>query len=121
MTVTLGMITVDTTGPLPLATWWAQQTGGSIIAENEGFFVVVSIGDGSPVLGFQLVDDPTPGKNRIHLDLHAEDLDVEVARLIDAGATKIADHEMPGLSWVTLADPDGNQFCVAQASSPDQN
>lgn len=115
MTLSLGMVTVDSTDPVPLARWWAEQTGGAVVAENEGYFVIVSLGNGTPVLGFQKVDDPTPGKNRLHLDLHTGDVAAEVDRLIAAGATRIAGHEMPGLSWVTMADPDGNQFCVAPA------
>ena len=117
MTLSLAMITVDTTDPLPIARWWAEQTGGSIVAENEGWFVTVALGDGRPMLAFQKVDDPTPGKNRIHLDLTAPDRAAEVQRLIAAGATLIAEREMPEFSWTTLADPDGNQFCVATAGA----
>lgn len=114
MTLTVGMITVDSTDPLPLARWWAEQTGGAVIAENDGYFVMVAANTpGSPVLGFQKVDDPTPGKNRIHLDLTTTDLDSEVGRLVEAGATKLADHDLDGFCWVTLTDPDGNQFCVS--------
>ncbi len=109
------MITVDTTDPVPLARWWAEQVGREITQENDGFFVIVASGDGSPLLGFQKVDEPTPGKNRVHLDMVTSDLGAEVDRLVADGATKIADHEMPGFSWVTLTDPDGNQFCVSAA------
>ncbi|MBM7279193.1 VOC family protein [Gordonia rubripertincta] len=113
MSLAVGMITVDTLQPMPLAKWWAEALGGRIVQENDGFFVVLSLGEGAPLLAFQQVDDPTPGKNRIHLDLTTDDREAEVERLVAAGATKIADREMPGFGWVTLADPDGNQFCVA--------
>ncbi|MFT3900549.1 MAG: VOC family protein [Gordonia sp. (in: high G+C Gram-positive bacteria)] len=113
MTISVGMITFDTLDPLPLARWWADQTGGTIVEENEGWFVTVATGEGKPMLAFQKVDDPTPGKNRVHLDLITEDREAEVQRLLAGGATLVARREMPGLEWVTLADPDGNQFCVA--------
>lgn len=113
MTLALGMITVDSRQPMPLATWWAEQLGGRIVEENDGYFVVVAHVEGAPLVAFQRVEDPTPGKNRMHLDLTTEDLESEVARLVAAGATKIADREMPGFAWVTLADPDGNEFCVS--------
>lgn len=113
MALTVGMVSIDSTDPVPLARWWAEQLGGNIIQENDRFFVVVSLGEAAPRLGFQKVGDPTPGKNRIHLDLTADDVEAEVDRLVAAGATRVAEHEMPGFSWVTLADPDGNQFCVA--------
>ncbi|MBD0862706.1 VOC family protein [Gordonia sp. zg691] len=113
MTLAIGMITVDTLDPMPLAKWWAEQLDGEIVQENDGFFVVVAVAPGSPLIAFQQVEDPTPGKNRVHLDLTTENLAAEVERLVTAGATKIADREMPGFAWVTLADPDGNQFCVS--------
>ncbi len=113
MTVSIAMITIDTTDPLPLANWWATQTGGAIVEENDGWFVIVSTGEGKPALGFQKVDDPTPGKNRIHLDLVSDDREAQVARLLADGATLVSHREMPGFAWATLADPDGNQFCVS--------
>ena len=113
MTLSLAMITFDTTDPIPLAQWWAAQIGGNIVEENEGWFVTVAGGKGTPMLGFQKVDDPTPGKNRVHLDLVAADREAEVSRLLAAGATLVAHREMPGFQWTTLADPDGNEFCVA--------
>lgn len=68
---------------------------------------------GGPLLAFQQVEDPTPGKNRLHLDLGAPDLDAEVERLTGAGASVVAQREMGDFRWVTMADPDGNEFCVA--------
>ncbi|RPA20112.1 VOC family protein [Gordonia sp. OPL2] len=114
MSLSVAMITVDTTDPVPLATWWAAQTDGSVVAENDGFFVVVTMASGT-VLSFQKVDDPTPGKNRIHLDLTADDPTAEVERLVRAGATVVAERQMAGFAWVTMADPDGNEFCVSGA------
>lgn len=116
MTLTLGMITIDTTDPSPLATWWSAQTGATVLEENDGWFVVLQL-PGGPRLAFQKVDDPTPGKNRAHLDLVVPvgGLDAEAERLVDAGATLVAERSMgDDFRWVTLSDPDGNQFCVAE-------
>lgn len=113
MTLTLGMITFDSADPGPVATWWAAQTGGRVEAENDGWFYVVAVPGAPYKLAFQKVDDPTPGKNRAHLDLAAQDLDAEVVRLVDAGAREYERHDMDGFRWVTLTDPDGNRFCVA--------
>ena len=113
MALELGMITFDSTDPGPLATWWAEQTAGTVEQENDGWFYVVTLPNSPYKLAFQKVDDPTPGKNRIHLDLTSENLDGEVGRLTVGGATEVAQREMDGFRWVTLADPDGNQFCVS--------
>ena len=64
MTLTLGMVTFDTSDAESLATWWAEQTGAEIVQNHEGWFVVVAGGALTVLLAFQKVDDPTPGKNR---------------------------------------------------------
>ncbi|GII98146.1 hypothetical protein CLV28_1425 [Sediminihabitans luteus] len=118
MTIRPSMVTVDSTAPTPLARWWAEQTGGTLTDEFDGFFLTVSPPEGvaAPVLGFQMVDAPTPGKNRLHVDFELAgertDLDAEVERLVSAGAGLVAPHSVPGYRWVVLSDPQGNQFCV---------
>ncbi|MFJ9315867.1 VOC family protein [Pimelobacter simplex] len=114
MTLSPAMITLDTTDALALGRWWAERTGGQVVEENDGWFVMVALPDGLR-LGFQKVDDPTPGKNRVHVDFVAADLDATVAELRAAGAGHVGDREMPGFRWVTLSDPDGNEFCVSGA------
>lgn len=114
MTLSLEMITFDTLDAPGLGRWWAEQTGGTFHDDHEGWFVVVVPPDGGPRLGFQKVDDPTPGKNRVHLDLHPDDAGAAVDRLVQAGATVVAEHEQGPLAWTVLADPDGNQFCVSR-------
>ncbi|BBY64666.1 VOC family protein [Mycolicibacterium helvum] len=114
MATALAMITLDTTDPLRLARWWATQLDGSIIEENDGYFVVVSLGEGVPYLAFQKVDSPTPGKNRMHLDLVSPEYPAIVDRLVANGANKIEDRQLPGtFTWTTLADIDGNEFCIS--------
>ena len=115
MTLALGMITTDTLDATALSSWWVEQTGGSVLETNDGWFVVVRL-PGGPLLGFQTVDAPTPGKNRLHLDLTTPDLASEVDRLTAAGAGLVAEHSMGDFSWVTLTDPDGNEFCVTTES-----
>jgi catechol 2,3-dioxygenase-like lactoylglutathione lyase family enzyme len=70
-----------------------------------------------PTLLFLRVPDPTPGKNRLHLDLNAtdRDRDAEVRRLLDLGATRAQVGQTGAESWQVLADPEGNVFCVLQA------
>ena len=105
-------VTVDTTEPFPLARWWADQLGGEVKDPFGGFFVLVT---GGPVqMAFQKVDDPTPGNNKVHVDLRADDLDAEVDRLVEAGAGLVGRRGDESFRWVTLTDPDGNQFCVAE-------
>ena len=65
-------------------------------------------------LRYEEVPDPTPGKNKVHLDLHSADKEAEVKRLVSAGATELGRNSFgPDFDWVVLADPEGNAFCVA--------
>jgi predicted enzyme related to lactoylglutathione lyase len=113
MTLKVESITFDCDDPDRLADWWAKAVDGTINAVAPGFFVLVSR-PGSPNLAFQKVDDPTPGKNRVHIDFSAADMEAEVKRLVDLGASETGRHSFgDDFHWVVLADPAGNAFCVA--------
>lgn len=111
MSLHIGMVTIDSSDARPLAAWWAERLGAQIEQENDGWFFVIN---SQPMLAIQQVDDPTPGKNRIHLDLSAEDLDKTRDELLEAGATLVEERGDEAFRWITLEDPQGNQFCIAQ-------
>ena len=92
----------------------------SITQNYGGEFLIVSGGTLPFRLAFQKVSDPTPGKNKLHVDFAAADLDAEVDRLVAAGATLVGHRGDESFRWVTLADPQGNEFCVAQSEGPVQ-
>ncbi|MDR1213884.1 MAG: VOC family protein [Propionibacteriaceae bacterium] len=113
MSVKISGVTMDTLDPQRLAQWWADQIDGQIAADLGG---VVFVSTESGVnLCLQRVPEPTPGKNRLHLDCTTTDVESEVAKFLAAGAELVAQHEVEGFAWTVLADPDGNQFCVCPA------
>jgi hypothetical protein len=76
---------------------------------------MISSRDRSQVLLFITVPDDKAVKNRVHLDLRPTDRsrEEEVERLVALGAVQLADFVRPdGSGWITLADPEGNEFCV---------
>ena len=93
MALSVENITFDSTDPDRLAEWWAGAVNGTLNALAPGFFVTVTR-PGGPGLAFQKVDDPTPGKNRVHIDFSAADLDAEVNRLVGLGATETGREKM---------------------------
>lgn len=111
-TFAIRMITIDCHNPTALADFWSAATGRSILA-NFGDYVMV---DTEPALGFQRVDHPTPGKNRIHLDGGGSDREALVARLRELGATEHETRTVPELTWTVMHDPEGNAFCVGNPS-----
>ena len=119
-------ITFDCADPYRLAGFWSEVTGYSEDPENgnapEDPEALLVGADGQPNLLFIKVPEGKTTKNRVHLDLmptqHTRDQ--EVARLLELGATLVADHRRPdGTGWVVLADPEGNEFCV-ERSAPER-
>ncbi len=114
--VKIGMVTVDTTDARALAGWWAERLGGSVMDQHDGWFCMVTAPDTGVVLGFQKIDDPTPGKNRLHFDIERDagtDREALVAEWVSAGATHLGQRGDDAFHWDTFADPDGNEFCIA--------
>jgi catechol 2,3-dioxygenase-like lactoylglutathione lyase family enzyme len=75
-------------------------------------------------VSLQLSSEPKPHRNRLHLDLYADDQAAEVARLEGLGARRAQDWPYPpDADFVVLLDPDDNEFCVIDASprSPEAN
>jgi hypothetical protein len=108
-------IVVDAEDPAALARFWEEASGWRIGFESD---VVVSLygpDDGLPDLDFVAVLDARTVKNRVHLDVapFADDAqDADVTRLIDLGARRVDVGQGPEVTWVVLADPEGNEFCV---------
>ena len=68
-----------------------------------------------PRILFQVVPEPKTVKNRVHLDVRVGDDNVEavVAKLTERGATFLWTGSQGPHDWVTMADPEGNEFCVS--------
>jgi Glyoxalase-like domain len=68
-----------------------------------------------PRILFQLVPEPKTVKNRWHLDVRvgAENVDAQAARLTERGATFLHKASQGPHWWITMADPEGNEFCVS--------
>ena len=112
-------VCVDSTDPGPVADFWQAALGWRRTHEDEDEVVleppVGSPEDGvSPDLLFLRVPERKATKNRLHLDLRPVDQAAEVARLEGLGARRV-DVGQGEQTWVVLADPDGNEFCVLRA------
>lgn len=113
--IRLGMVTLDTTDPKPIAEWWASRLGGEVVFDADGWFCMVRAPEVPVALGFQKVDDPTPGKNRMHLDLDRSpdtDRDALVREWVEAGAEHRGRRGDESFAWDAFVDPDGNEFCI---------
>jgi catechol 2,3-dioxygenase-like lactoylglutathione lyase family enzyme len=81
----------------------------------KGGWVVLRDPNGrSPNLSLNKTVKPRTSRSRLHLDLYTDNQEVEVERLVAAGATRYPWRYRPGADFVVLEDPDGNLFCVVQ-------
>ena len=95
--------------------FWAAALGYERREVNEQYVALLPPArePGRPPLLFQKVPEPKAGKNRVHLDFTAPVMADEVARLVRLGASLIAERSLGDFRWTVLADPEGNEFCVA--------
>lgn len=115
MTSLVQHITIDCADAYELAGFWAEVLGSSRHDDDQPGDPEALVETPRAALLFISVPESKRTKNRIHLDLCPEDRtrDEEVERLLALGATLVGDHRKPdGRGWATLADPEGNEFCV---------
>lgn len=114
-------VTVDCADPYALATFWSAVTGWPVSDQDAPGDDEVLVEAPKPVPGllFIRVPDTKSVKNRIHFDWEPTDRtrDDEVTRIVGLGATVYEDHRGPeDRGWVTLRDPEGNEFCVERGA-----
>jgi hypothetical protein len=112
MTSKFTELCVDCHDPQALATFWAEVLGYEAKKEDDEVFVEGPSGSG-PIILFARVPESKTVKNRLHIDVNPIDRDQEeeVERLERLGANRI-DIGQGNVSWVVMADPEGNEFCV---------
>jgi hypothetical protein len=115
-------VTVDCADPYGLASWWGEALGLPLGESDKPGDDEVMLDTGRyPFLLFIRVPEGKTVKNRLHLDVSATGggtRDKEVERLIALGATLYEDHRQPdGTGWVTMLDPEGNEFCVCRSQA----
>jgi hypothetical protein len=116
MEIRIQCLCIDTTAPARTASFWESALGWRRTWEAEDQ-VCLEPPEGSPEEGivpdlvFLKVPEGKTVKNRLHLDLRPADQSAEVARLEALGARQV-NSGAGNVSWVTMADPDGNEFDV---------
>jgi len=95
------LLEVDERHRVPGFVWLTRQPGASVS------------------LAVQQVDVPTEGRNRLHLDFGSSDVADTARRIVELGGEELERHEIQGFAWTVFADPEGNEFCIAQADPDD--
>jgi hypothetical protein len=121
----------DSRHPASIARFWAAAIDGYRVApyddaelarlrslgindpEDDPAVLVEPVTGLGPRLFFQRVPEARTVKNRVHLDLYAPDADAEADALTRLGARVLARYE----DWITMADPEGNEFCIQRTAA----
>ena len=135
-------VVIDSSAPHDLAGWWAEAIGWQVEPQDEAFIrrmieagaaseedtirhrgalvwregaAITSPDPGRPRVLFQQVPEAKTVKNRLHLDVRVgpDRREAEVSRLLELGATELWRGSQGPHEWATLADPEGNEFCVS--------
>lgn len=113
-------VVIDCQDPKALAQFWAPALGYRDVEwPHEPYVVLIGEkGLDGPLLLLQRVPEPKQGKNRLHIDVYADDIEAEANRLAKLGAKRISDpfHEHDA-RWIVMEDPEGNEFCVCAGLS----
>ncbi|MFF1420779.1 VOC family protein [Streptomyces sp. NPDC058220] len=120
MTSLVHHVTIDCADTYALGTFWGEVLGASLADDDfPGDPEALLAAEGITLL-FIVVPEGKTIKNRIHFDIQPQDgtRDEEVDRILALGATLVGDLRRPdGGGWVTLADPEGNEFCVERSAA----
>ena len=121
MTSRIAVLTVDARDPARVADFWCQVLGWVVHERDaDGVVTIAPVGarPGADVMAIDVVPVPEPKttKNRLHVDLRADGVsrDEELTRLLALGARRVDVGQAPDVTWVVLADPEGNEFCLLQ-------
>ena len=119
MTAKLGLV-LDCADPERLAVFWSAAIGYTTLGGAGSYVMLVDEAGQQPKLLLQKVNEPKVGKNRMHLDIETPDIEAEATRLVALGATRVSDTTMSehGTTWILMADPEANEFCVCDAGQP---
>ena len=115
---TIGLV-LDCADPVALAEFWAFALDYAIVGEAGNYVALVPADRPGPKLLLQRVEEAKRVKNRMHLDIETPDIGSEAARLEAHGATRLQPEPLSehGSSWILMADPEGNEFCVCDAGA----
>ena len=109
--------------PMPAVSFWSRVLGYEPVRfanEENGFTILVPPSDEGTRVALQRADAPAEEHPRVHLDLVVDDKAeqaAEIDRLIGLGASLVPWDSYPAEpDFVVLADPEGNRFCVVDAS-----
>lgn len=115
----IAVIVIDAVNPPVIAEFWCAVLGWQVIEQDDEGTGIAAPDGTWPRIDILPVPEPKTTKNRLHLDLRADQASTadELQRLLGLGARRVEVGQAPEVSWVVLADPEGNEFCLLAHST----
>lgn len=114
MSLGLANITFDCADPKKMSSFWSAVTDRPVDEGASDFFASIGMTTAErPRWLFSQVNEAKAAKNRCHLDLESTDVQADIARLVELGATHVADKDEWNHKWSVMLDPEGNEFCIS--------
>ncbi|WP_354171063.1 VOC family protein [Arthrobacter sp. UYEF36] len=117
----LAVIAIDAIRPQVVADFWCAVLGRHVVEEDSDIISIAPQDKARPSIDVVAVPEGKAVKNRLHFDLRADGVSTaeELERLLALGAQRKDVGQGPDASWVVLADPEGNEFCLLSRSVQD--
>ncbi|MDQ3610895.1 MAG: VOC family protein [Actinomycetota bacterium] len=121
MSSRIAVIAIDAVEPRLVAAFWCAVLAWKVVEEDADVVSIAPPDRSWPTIDVLAVPEGKVVKNRLHLDLRADGLATaaELDRLLALGARRTDVGQGPESSWVVLADPEGNEFCLLSRSVQD--
>ncbi len=122
MPVRISCVCIDAVDPRAVADFWAAVLGWDVVEDGDDGISLGAPDRGLPTVDILPVPEAKRVKNRLHLDLRADNssFDAEIVRLEAVGARRVDIGQGPDVSWVVFADPEGNEFCLLRHTVQEQ-
>ncbi|MGQ0778434.1 MAG: VOC family protein [Pseudonocardiales bacterium] len=110
----IAVLAVDAVDPTLVADFWCRVLCWRVVEASDEGVSIAPLDGGWPTIDVLPVPERKTVKNRLHLDLRADGVstEAELERLLELGAHPVDVGQGPDVSWVVLADPEGNEFCL---------
>ncbi|MFZ3565662.1 VOC family protein [Streptomyces sp. BH097] len=109
----IAALVIDAEDPERLAAFWSEVLGRPVESRTGPYTWLRR--EGGLVFGVQRNPRPTPGKDRMHVDLTSADLPAEQRRIEALGGRRLTEYDEGG--FLVMADPEGNEFCILPEGS----
>jgi len=112
--LTMSSVVINARDVERVAAFWKTLLGVEERTRVRGFVWLEPQPGTNISLAVQQVEDPTEGRNRLHFDFGSSDATETAKQVVELGGRELEQHEIQGFTWTVFADPEDNEFCVAQ-------